>query len=98
MAGYPSDPRPSAGCRNDSLLAMARLHGIAEPGTVRRWIDRLGLTSYRDTRLADLSKGTAQKVGLAQALIPGPRLLVLDEPWEGLDSAARDLVPDLVAE
>jgi ABC-2 type transport system ATP-binding protein len=62
------------------------------------WIERLGLAAYRDVRLADLSKGTAQKVGLAQALLRSPLLLVLDEPWEGLDAAARDLVPDLVAE
>jgi len=79
------------------LDAMARIRQAAD-GAVDRWIDRLGLGPYRDTRLADLSKGTAQKVGLAQALIPRPRLLVLDEPWEGLDAAARDLVPDIVAD
>jgi ABC-type multidrug transport system ATPase subunit len=80
------------------LTAMARLHAVPDPAAVRRWIDRLGLTPYRSTRLGELSKGTAQKVGLAQALIPGPRLLVLDEPWEGLDAGARELVPDLVGE
>ena len=80
------------------LTAMARLHAITDPGPIASWVDRLGLTPYRGTRLGELSKGTAQKVGLAQALIPGPKLLVLDEPWEGLDAAARDLVPELVAE
>ena len=80
------------------LTAMAGLHAITDPGPIASWIDRLGLTPYRDTRLGELSKGTAQKVGLAQALIPVPKLLVLDEPWEGLDAAARDLVPGLVAE
>jgi ABC-type multidrug transport system ATPase subunit len=80
------------------LTAMARLHAVPDPAPVGRWIDRLGLTPYRSTRLSELSKGTAQKVGLAQALIPGPRLLVLDEPWEGLDAGARELVPDLVGE
>ena len=49
--------------------------------------------STADTRLADLSKGTAQKVGLAQALLVPPGLLVLDEPWEGLDAVARDAGP-----
>lgn len=81
------------------LTAMARLHGVAEPAAaVSGWVERLGLTPYRGTRLGELSKGTAQKVGLAQALVPGPRLLVLDEPWEGLDAGARDLVPEIVAE
>lgn len=46
-----------------------------------RWAQRLHLTPFLDTRLAELSKGSAQKVGLAQALLVLPDLLVLDEPW-----------------
>ncbi|GIJ21560.1 ABC transporter ATP-binding protein [Micromonospora lutea] len=65
---------------------------------VRRWVDRLGLGPFRTVRLSQLSKGTAQKVGLAQALLRPPGLLVLDEPWEGLDAAARELVPQVVDE
>ncbi|WP_249714085.1 ATP-binding cassette domain-containing protein [Rhizomonospora bruguierae] len=63
-----------------------------------QWTERLGIAGYRGVRLPDLSKGTAQKVGLAQALIRRPGLLILDEPWEGLDAATRDIVPELVAE
>jgi ABC-type multidrug transport system ATPase subunit len=77
------------------LDAMAALSSAGSP---EPWIDRLGLTPFRTVKLSELSKGTAQKVGLAQALVRSPDLLVLDEPWEGLDAAARDLVPDLVAE
>ena len=77
------------------LRRMAALRGGAG---VERWIERLALTEHRHTRLADLSKGTAQKVGLAQALLRPPGLLVLDEPWEGLDAAARTLIPQIVAE
>ncbi|MEV4533532.1 ATP-binding cassette domain-containing protein [Asanoa sp. NPDC049518] len=80
------------------LTAMARLHGAVDRNVVEAWVDRLGLAPYRGTRLGELSKGTAQKVGLAQALVPNPGLLVLDEPWEGLDAAARELVPEIVAE
>jgi ABC-type Na+ transport system ATPase subunit NatA len=61
-------------------------------------MERLQLTEHRDTRLADLSKGTAQKVGLAQALLVPPGLLVLDEPWEGLDAVARELIPEIVGD
>ncbi|MFF5217090.1 ATP-binding cassette domain-containing protein [Micromonospora sp. NPDC000442] len=83
------------------LAAMARITGLspsAADRTVRRWVDRLGLGPFRTSRLSQLSKGTAQKVGLAQALLRPPGLLVLDEPWEGLDAAARELVPQVVDE
>jgi ABC-type Mn2+/Zn2+ transport system ATPase subunit len=77
------------------LSAMAAVTGSGSP---EPWIERLGLAPFRTVRLGELSKGTAQKVGLAQALIADPDLLVLDEPWEGLDASARDLVPDIVSE
>lgn len=80
------------------LLRMAALRGVTDPGVTDRWIERLLLAEHAHTRLADLSKGTAQKVGLAQALAVPPGLLVLDEPWEGLDAAARTLIPEIVAE
>ena len=80
------------------LTAMAALRGLRGAAEPDRWIERLGLTGHRHTRLADLSKGTAQKVGLAQALLRPPGLLVLDEPWEGLDAGARTLIPEIVAE
>ncbi|MFG3598862.1 ATP-binding cassette domain-containing protein [Micromonospora chersina] len=83
------------------LAAMARVAGLPGPEAdraVRRWVDRLGLTRFHGVRLPELSKGTAQKVGLAQALLRPPGLLVLDEPWEGLDAAARELVPEVVDE
>ena len=77
------------------LDAMAAFAGANSPEI---WLERLGLVPFRTVRLGELSKGTAQKVGLAQALIAAPDLLILDEPWEGLDAAARDLVPGIVAE
>ena len=79
------------------LSAMAGIRGL--PATAAHpWIDRLGLAAFTETPLTDLSKGTAQKVGLAQALLAPPGLLVLDEPWEGLDAPSRELVPQIVAE
>jgi ABC-type multidrug transport system ATPase subunit len=80
------------------LLRMASLRGLRGTAEVDRWVERLLLTDHVGTRLSDLSKGTAQKVGLAQALLVRPDLLILDEPWEGLDSVARTLVPEIVGE
>ena len=74
----------------------------AEPGRRRGAGRPVGRAAVPDPlprpNLAELSKGTAQKVGLVQALIPRPDLLVLDEPWEGLDGQTRDLIPDIVGE
>jgi ABC-2 type transport system ATP-binding protein len=83
------------------LTAMARVRGLSATAAgqaVTTWTERLGVRRYRDVRLPELSKGTAQKVGLAQALLVPPDLLILDEPWKGLDATARELVPDLIAE
>jgi ABC-type multidrug transport system ATPase subunit len=91
---FPADQPFTAG---DYLRRMAEVRG-APQSAVGHWIERLLLTEHAGTRLADLSKGTAQKVGLAQALLVPPGLLVLDEPWEGLDSVARTLIPAIVAE
>jgi ABC-2 type transport system ATP-binding protein len=79
------------------LRAMAEIRGLPT-GAADIWIDRLGLNGHAGIPLPELSKGTAQKVGLAQALLTSPGLLVLDEPWEGLDAASRVLIPQIVAE
>jgi ABC-2 type transport system ATP-binding protein len=83
------------------LMAMGALAGLDVDERVKAvdmWADLLGISSFLGTRLASLSKGTAQKVGLAQAMLVTPDLLILDEPWEGLDAATRELVPEIVSE
>ncbi|WP_433387832.1 ATP-binding cassette domain-containing protein [Micromonospora sp. KLBMP9576] len=83
------------------LTAMGRVAGLdptAAGRAVDHWTSRLGLSGFRRVRLPELSKGTAQKVGLAQAVLRPPGLLVLDEPWEGLDAVTRDLVPAVIDE
>jgi ABC-2 type transport system ATP-binding protein len=92
---FPADQPFTAG---EYLRRMAEVRGRHDPALVRHWVERLLLTEHTGTRLPELSKGTAQKVGLAQALLARPGLLVLDEPWEGLDSVARTLIPEIVAE
>jgi ABC-2 type transport system ATP-binding protein len=78
------------------LTHMAAIRAAAV--SVEEWAERLDFTGFLDVRLSRLSKGSAQKVGLVQALLDPPGLLVLDEPWEGLDARTREQVPAIVAD
>jgi ABC-type multidrug transport system ATPase subunit len=77
------------------LRHLARIRGVRpEPGL----LDRLGFAGPRRAPMVTLSKGNAQKVGLAQALGAGRGLIVLDEPWAGLDAPAADTLADLLGD
>jgi ABC-type multidrug transport system ATPase subunit len=83
------------------LTQLARIRGLSPAqaaSTVDGWIERLHLTPFAQAKLTELSKGSAQKVGLAQALLVTPGLLVLDEPWEGLDALTKLELPGIIAE
>jgi ABC-2 type transport system ATP-binding protein len=83
------------------LLHLARVHGLrGEQGRrrVEEWLDRLGAASYADQPVRSMSKGMCQKMAIAQALLPAPGLLVLDEAWTGLDGAARAALDAAVTE
>ncbi|MGN9906593.1 ATP-binding cassette domain-containing protein [Phytohabitans sp. LJ34] len=83
------------------LMGMAAVHGLAPADALRAvgdWSARLHLDGLLDHPLAELSKGSAQKVGLIQGLVHRPDLLILDEPWEGLDAATRLEIPMVVTE
>jgi len=74
------------------LLHLARVHGLRGDEARRRvgqWLERLGAAGYADQSLRTMSKGMCQKMAIAQALLPSPGLLILDEAWNGLDQAAR---------
>jgi ABC-type multidrug transport system ATPase subunit len=78
------------------LTHMARMCGAPE-ARVGVWAERLRFGELLDLPLRELSKGSAHKVGLAQALLGDPQLLVLDEPFAGLDAETRAELPGLLA-
>jgi ABC-2 type transport system ATP-binding protein len=83
------------------LEGVARVRGLdaaAARDAIGTWSERLFLTESLDTRLPELSKGSAQKVNLAQSLLVRPSLLVMDEPWEALDSQTRNELPMIITE
>ncbi len=85
----------------DYLIHLGRIHGLRGPSVraeADRWLARLGAAEHAGAPLRTLSKGMCQKVAIAQALLPRPGLLVLDEAWTGLDQAARGTLDAAVAE
>jgi len=84
------------------LVTMhAGLHGLGgrEARTAaNRAIERAGMADYADTPLAKLSKGLTQRIGIAQAIVGDPRLLILDEPTSGLDPIGRRYTRDLLVQ
>jgi ABC-2 type transport system ATP-binding protein len=85
----------------DQLLYLGQLCGGSSRGVSRdvdRWLERFGLTSRANDRLDALSHGNQQRVQLIAALVDDPDLLVLDEPFSGLDPIAIANMSELLAE
>ncbi|MEW1778451.1 ATP-binding cassette domain-containing protein [Streptomyces sp. NPDC086777] len=83
------------------LTHLGTVHGLSRRSATARaatWLERFGAAAYAATPMAQLSKGTSQKVAVAQALLADPELLVLDEAWTGLDTEARAELERAVAE
>ena len=85
----------------DQLVYFAELKGMSKKDAVKSvdwWLDRLGMTEHRNKKLETLSKGNQQKIQLITALAHDPDIVILDEPFSGLDPVNAMLLKDVVKE
>ena len=85
----------------DQLVYLAELHGLTANEahqSAENWISRLGLKERRTDEVQKLSLGNQQRVQLAAALVHDPSVLVLDEPFSGLDPLAVDVMSEVLRE
>jgi ABC-2 type transport system ATP-binding protein len=85
----------------EQLAYLARLHGLAAGAAARaseHWADRLGLGERRRDPVEKLSLGNQQRVQLAAALVSRPEVLILDEPFSGLDPVGVDALAEALLE
>ena len=85
----------------DQLTYFAELKGMSRKAAVKEvdfWLERLGMTEYRNKRLDTLSKGNQQKIQLITALAHNPDIVILDEPFSGLDPVNAMLLKEVVKE
>ncbi len=79
------------------LTYIARLHELSDP-PIDATLERVGLANANKKRVGGFSRGMKQRLGLAQALLPQPRVLLLDEPVSALDPAGRKAMLDIMGD
>jgi ABC-2 type transport system ATP-binding protein len=92
---YPKEPIV------DQLIYFARLRGASKQGAHKSamyWLDRVGLSEYHNKKLEILSKGNQQKIQIIQAFLTDPDILILDEPFSGLDPVNSQLFKEIILE
>ncbi len=85
----------------EQLMYLAQLRGCSRSEAKHnsaRWLERLGVEEYAQRKLETLSKGNQQKVQLAQTLVCDPDLVILDEPFSGLDPVNSQILKDVIQE
>lgn len=85
----------------EQLVYFGVLRGLSKPHAqeaTARWLQRMGMSEYIDKKLETLSKGNQQKIQLAATLLCDPQLIILDEPFSGLDPVNAMLLKDVIKE
>ncbi len=81
----------------ETLRFHARLKGhVNNKSDIESWLERMGLEEWGDKKIQALSKGMSQKVQIMAAVIARPELIILDEPFTGLDPVNTDLLRDII--
>ena len=85
----------------DVILFMAELRGMDRVDAfneIDRWLKKMDLTEWKNRKIEELSKGMAQKIQFIATVIHKPELIILDEPFSGLDPINMTLLKDLMLE
>jgi ABC-2 type transport system ATP-binding protein len=85
----------------DQMLYFARLKGLSQidaKSKIKFWLEKLEMSTWRDKKIEDLSKGMAQKVQFISTIIHNPPLLILDEPFSGFDPMNAEIIKNEILE
>ncbi len=85
----------------DQMVYLAMLRGMNKKealSSTAKWLEKLQVSEYTDRKLETLSKGNQQKVQLAATLVGEPDIVILDEPFSGLDPVNAQILKDVIAE
>jgi ABC-2 type transport system ATP-binding protein len=85
----------------DQLIYFSRIKGLTAKEAKQRvtgWLEKMGIASWRNKKIEDLSKGMAQKVQFIATVIHEPSLLILDEPFSGFDPVNAELIKNEILE
>ena len=85
----------------EQLVYLGQLRGLSKSElkeNILYWLDRLGVMEYKDKKLETLSKGNQQKVQLASTFLCHPEIIILDEPFSGLDPVNSQILKEIIRE
>ncbi|GGH80462.1 ABC-2 type transport system ATP-binding protein [Pullulanibacillus pueri] len=83
----------------EQMIYLGKLKGMKKPEIVKElkaWLERFGVSDYYDKKVEDLSKGNQQKIQFIAAVLHRPKLLILDEPFTGLDPVNVEVLKNAV--